>query len=96
MYLCLPNIINPIYTEQLKEIIPPPSQNTVGVCNQISLLIFYYISSRLVTFLKIIVTSLQVSDVFDLTVSFKLTNFRFQIFLLFVLEMSAGFTSYIV
>jgi len=31
----------------------PPSQNTVGICNQITLLILYYISSRLVTLLKI-------------------------------------------
>jgi hypothetical protein len=32
--------------------IPPPSQNTVGFCNQMTLPILYYISSTLVTLLK--------------------------------------------
>jgi len=59
------------------------SQNTAGVCNQITLLILYYINSRLVTRLKIIVPSLQVSNIVDLTVSFKFVSFNFQIFLLF-------------
>jgi len=40
--------------EQLREMFPPPSRNTVGVCNQITLLIPYYNSARLVTLLKII------------------------------------------
>ena len=31
--------------EELREMVPPPSQNTVGVCNQIILLSPYYISS---------------------------------------------------
>jgi len=34
--------------------VPPPSQNTVGVCNQITFLSLYYISSRLVTLIKVI------------------------------------------
>jgi hypothetical protein len=34
--------------------VPPPNHNTVTVCNQITLLILYYINSRLVTLLKII------------------------------------------
>jgi hypothetical protein len=76
--------------------IPPPIQNTVGVYNQIILLFFYYVSSRPVTVLKIINASLQVSDVFDRTVSFKFVNFSFQIFLLFFPEMSNSFTFYIV
>ena len=42
MYLCLPNIINPMYIEQLREMIPPHNQNTVAVCNQTTLLIPYY------------------------------------------------------
>jgi hypothetical protein len=33
--------------------VPPPSQNTVGVCNQITLLVLSYFSSNLVTLLKI-------------------------------------------
>ena len=39
---------------------------------------------------------LEVPNVFDLTVSFKFLDFSSQICLLFVPEMSANFTSYIV
>ena len=53
MYLCLPNTTNVLYIEKLREMVPPPSQNTVGVGNQITLLILYYISCRLVTVLQI-------------------------------------------
>jgi len=45
---------------------------------------------------KVIDATLRVSDIFDLTVSFKFTNFSFQIFLPFVSEFSIGFMSYIV
>ena len=38
----------------------PPSQNTVDVCNHITLFILYYISSRLVTLLKVIDTPIQI------------------------------------
>jgi len=48
----VPNIIKPMYIQQLREMVPLPSHNTVGVCNQIIPLILYYISSTLVTFLK--------------------------------------------
>ena len=72
---------------------PPPSQNTVGACDQITLLILYYIGSRLVTLLKIIDAPVQVSDVHDLTDSFKFINFGFQIGFLFVPEMSASSSS---
>ena len=68
----------------------------MGVFNQITLLVLYYISSRLVTFLKVIDSPIQVSDIFYLTVSFKFINFCFQVFLLFVPELSISFTSYIV
>jgi len=73
-----------------------PIQNTVGVCNQITLLILYYVSSRLVTLLEVIDAPIQVPNIFYLTVSFKSPNSSFQIFLLFVPEMSASITSYIV
>jgi len=63
--------------------VPPPRQNTVGVYNQITLL-------KLIDFL------VQVSDIFYVAVSFKFINFNFQIFLLFVPEMSTDFTSYLV
>jgi len=39
---------------------------------------------------------MQVSDIFDLTLSLKFNDFSFQILFLFVPEMSASFTYYIV
>jgi len=85
MYLCLRNITKPMYMKQLREMIPPPTHNTVGFCNQITHLILYYISSRLVTLLKIINAPVQVSDIFYITVSFKIISFNFQIsFFLFL------------
>jgi hypothetical protein len=60
-----------MYIEQLTEMVPPLNQNTVAVCNQITLLFLYSFNSRLVTLLKIIDATLQVSDIFDLTVGFK-------------------------
>ena len=74
--------------------IPPPSPNTVGVCKQITLLVLYYIISRLLTLLKVIDAPIRVTDILDLTVSFKFISFSFQIFLLFVPEVSTSFTSY--
>jgi hypothetical protein len=47
-------IINSMYIEQIREMVPPTSQNTVTVCNQITLLILYYINSTLVTLLEVI------------------------------------------
>ena len=96
MYVYLLNITNPKYTEKLRGKFPPPSQNNVLVCNQNILLILYHISPRPVTFLKVIDAPVEVPNIFYHTVSFKLINFSFQIFLLFVPEMSASFTSYIV
>jgi len=52
-----------MYIEQLREMIPQPSQYTVRVCNQITLLILYYISSRMATLPKIIDAPIQVSDI---------------------------------
>ena len=89
MYFCLPNIINPMYIQQPINMVPPPSQNTVAVCNQITLLILYYISSRLLSLLNITDVPIQVSDIFYLTVSFKFINFSF----FFVPEMSTRFHS---
>jgi len=42
-----------MYIEQLIQKIPPPSHNTVAVYKQITLLIPYYISSRLVTLTEV-------------------------------------------
>jgi len=66
--------------------IPPPSHNPVGACNQKTLLTPYYISSRMVNLFKVTDTIIKVSDIHVLTVSFKFINFSFQIFVLFVLE----------
>jgi len=41
-----------MYIQWLREMVPPPSQNIVGVCNQITILILQYISPVLVTFFK--------------------------------------------
>ena len=71
----------------------PPSQNTVAVCYRIPL-ILYFISSQLVTLLKITDAHIQASDICDLTVALMFINCSFQIFLIFVPEMSSGFTSY--
>jgi hypothetical protein len=65
----------------------------VAVCNEIALLILYFISSRQATLLKIIEARTQVSDIFYISVSFKFINFSFQIFLPFIPEMSASVTS---
>jgi len=78
MYLCLPYIINPMYIQNLREMVPPPSQNTVGVCNQITYLILYYISSSLVALLTSHWCPYINLWFFYLIVSFKLINFSFQ------------------
>jgi len=64
-----------MYIEKLREIVTPPSQNTVEVCNQITLLIPYYISSRFLILLNIVYAPIQVADIFDLTVSSKILHF---------------------
>jgi len=69
-----------MYIEQLREMISPPTQNTVGVCNQTTVFIPYSISSRLVTLLKIVDAPVQVSDILNLTLSFNYIKFSFQIF----------------
>jgi hypothetical protein len=53
MYVSLPNIINPVYIEKLREMFPAPNQSTVAVCNQIILLIPYYKSSKPLHILKV-------------------------------------------
>jgi len=72
------------------------SQNTVGVCNQITLFVLYCTSSTLVTLLEVIDAHIQVPNFLDLTVIFKFLNFSFPTFLHFVHEMSVSFTLYIV
>ena len=85
-----------MYVQYLTDIVPPPSQNTVAVCNQINFLTLYYISSRLFTFLKGTDAPIQAPNIFYLAVCFKFLNFSFQILLLFVPAMFASLTSYTV
>jgi hypothetical protein len=70
--------------------ISSPSQNTMGVRNQIPFLIFYCISSRLVTDPQVTDAPIQVSDIPGLTVSLKLIKFSFQIFFLLILKCLLG------
>jgi len=64
----------------LSELILPSVQNTMEI--------FYYVSSRLVTFLKFIYASLHISDIFVvITVCFKLIIFFFQKFPLLFLKV---------
>ena len=84
-----------MYNRHLREIIPPPSQNTVGVCNQITLLILHYISSSMVTLLKVTDAPIQVSDTFILLLV-PSSSILILLFPLFVPNISTSFTSYIV
>jgi len=68
----------------------------VGVCQQVTFLVFYYITSRLLPLFKVIDAPIQVPNILDLIVSLKFLNFSSHLCLLFVPEMSANFTSYIV
>jgi hypothetical protein len=69
----------------------PPSQNTVGICKQITILILYNINCRLVTLPKFILASVQISKIFGSIIVFKLINFVFQIFPFLVPKCSTGF-----
>jgi hypothetical protein len=56
-----------MYIQYLGEKFPPPHHNTVGVCNQVTFLILYYNSSRLLPLLEVINAPKQVPDIVDLT-----------------------------
>jgi hypothetical protein len=64
----------------------------VGICKQITILIIHQVISRLVAPLKLIYSSLHVSDVLALAVCCKLSNFVFQIVTLFFLEIPLHIT----
>ena len=70
----------------LREMFLPPSQNIVRVCHQITLLILYCGSSRMLILLKVIGVPIQVSNVLYLTVRFRFNHFSVQIFLLSFLK----------
>ena len=91
MYLF--NLINPMHIQQLREMVPPPSQTTVCVCVCVRVRVrvssnpaSHHISSRLVTLLKVTDTPIQFSDIFDISVSFQFVNFSIQIVLPFFLK----------
>jgi len=77
-----------MHIQQLREIVPPPSQTTVCVSSNPT---SHHISSRLFTLLKFTETPTKVSDIFDISVSFQFVNFSIQIFLF--PEMFTSFTS---
>ena len=65
--------------------------------NKITLLIIYSKISGPVTLLKVTDVSIQVSDIFYLTVSFKFINFSFQIFLFLLMKclLASGSTVFV-
>jgi hypothetical protein len=85
-YFSLLNMVNPMYIQQLAGVILPSIQSLVRICQQITFLMFYQVS-RLVTLLKSIYMSIQVLNIFVLSIYFKLINFVSDIPLL----VSVGF-----
>jgi hypothetical protein len=83
MYFRLLNIINPKYNQYLREEIVPPIQVS-GIYKQMSLLVLYQVSSKLVTLLKLIYDSMYVCNILILIV------------VAISLVMSTSFTSYAV
>ncbi len=67
--------------EWLREMFLPRKQNTVAISIQITFLNLHYSSCRLVTLLKITDDKIPVSDICELSVSFKIINCSFKIFL---------------
>ena len=82
-----------MYIQYVGEIFPSPRHNAVGVCNQVTFLILYYPSSRLIPIFHVIKAPLQVPDNVNLTDSFQFLNFSSQICLRFPPEMSASIPS---
>ena len=77
--------------------VPPPSQNIAGVCNQISLLILYYISSILVTLFKVIVAHIQVPNIFDfiLSSSSSILTLKYSFFLFLKFLLASHLTLFV-
>ena len=63
MSFSMPNILNPMYIQQLTAVIFPPYPNIVRIRKQIILFNFNQLPSRLVAFLKLIYASVCVSNV---------------------------------
>jgi hypothetical protein len=86
MYFYLLNIAGIMHIQELRKVVPPPIQNIVRICKQITIFIFYYVITRMAAPFKFIYSSLLSSDVLFLTVHCKLVNFVFQIFLFLFLK----------
>lgn len=69
--VCLMSLIPCMFSSWLKSFFSP-IQNTVRICKYITILIFYLVNSRLVVFLKLIYTSIQMCKIFVLFVSCSL------------------------
>ena len=81
-----------MYIQDLREMVPPPSQNTAGICNQLKFLILYHISFRPLTLLKITDNPIQICDTLDLSSS-SILAFRYSFFFP---DLPISFTSNIV
>ena len=85
MYVCQRDITNPMDIEQVRITVRSPSENTLRVCNQITLFVLYCISSRLVTRLKISNDPVNISFFFFLHLllvsSSSILSFRYSFFL---------------
>jgi hypothetical protein len=86
LYMC---IINPMYIQQLREVILPSIQNAVRICKQITLFTLYQVPSMRVTILKSFMLLCK-------SLVFLLVDVVFGIFPLFAPKTSARFMSYIV
>jgi hypothetical protein len=73
----LSSISNPVYIQQLTEVILAPIHNSIGIWEHITILIHYKVSCRMVLLLKFIYASIQISNILVCTVYLKLTNSMF-------------------
>jgi hypothetical protein len=97
MYSYLAKITDPLYIQYQREVFLLPIQNVVRICKQVTISMIQEVTSRLVTAIKSIYSSIQVRNVVLLTVQCIVNNFSFRYSLFFfVPEMPAVFTSLIV
>jgi hypothetical protein len=87
MYFSPPNITRPIYSQKLIGVFPPPIQNFVAVCKQITYLLLHQVKSALVTLLKFIYFPTRICNFLVITVSCNVINFLLQVFLVFIPEL---------
>jgi hypothetical protein len=95
MYFHPPNIIKPMYIQELREIILPPIQNVAEICIMM-LLTFYRICSGFVALPRFIYASIEVSNIFVPSTRCRLLILPFRYCLCFFLEMFSSSTFYAV